>query len=1853
MLHRISYLFPVFVLLLVGWGCDRSGTVSEAQPIQASALPTQISAHTEGVIGDRDPIFVMFKGGQADPSAYEVSFDQRAAGEWTVSNNSLRFDPSENWLSNTRYVATVTGPQIDGYQFTFRTEARQAELVSDGFFLSDADAGAGELRGRLLTTTQVNADDVRSALVATHEGQKLDIEVSGDESRRVFSYIVKLKDRGADPRPVAIVFDGEQVGFAGGKIELKAPVPGINDFEVLAVEPDAESDGIVIQFSKNIDPRQDFSGIVSLSREAGFTTRVEGNRLFVYPQQLGDGKFTLELASGLLAGDGETRLTSTKQFNVQLTVVKPELRTVGNGMIVPYEGDRVFAFEAVGLRAVYLEILEIFPNNILQYLQEENFSNEPNDWSLRRVGKVVVRKKVTLSRLNDRASTNSWSRYALDLDAYIRGEESAIYQIRLGFGMEDVASSCGVSPADFGLQPIEDLLDERSFDYGNDQDESRIGKYPTIYGNYSDYTYRDRDDICKPAYYHRGRFITRTMLSTNLGLIAKMGADESVVVIATDLINAQPRKGVQVKAYNYQQQELATGRTNADGSVTLKLSEEPTFFRAAHDGDFAYMSLRDGNGLALGRFDIGGSAVQGGVKGNFYAERGVWRPGDSVYLNFVIQDEHGVLPKKYPINFTLRDAQGRTVERKTVYPFGNSRLYPLWFTTGRDDVTGNWSATVDAGGRTFVRNLMIETVKPNRLTVDLRPVADKISPTETGVTIASDWLYGAPASGLRAKVDLKVMPRNAPFAAYESYTFQDPARRIQDFSAKEIFDGQLDTTGEAVFDLPIRQTKYPGPVQADLGSKVFEPGGNFSIGRSRLPFDPYEVYAGVDVPLGQWGDKRISRNGTTDIPVVSVGLNGQPVANRKLSAGVYRLSWRYWWQDNNDNVGRWNASQHTGAISKFNARTNADGRGILKVSVPDWGRYLIRVCDEQSGHCTGEFFYAGYNNDEIQDREQASLLQLRPDETSVEVGKRVNFTVPSSEGANILVSLETSEGSIRRFWVAAQAGQTKISFETTQEMVPTVYATVQILQPYRQTTNDRPVRLFGVQPFEVKDPSTVLEPRIATAEEYRPQSSVDVTVSERNGKRMTYTLAVVDEGLLGLTRFKTPDLHAKFYAKEALNVRTHDLYAYVMGSLNGEFGKVLAIGGGEGEVNPEDEKANRFKPVVRFLGPFELPAGRSRSHAVDLPNYVGAVRVMVVGSSPNAYGSAEERVPVVQPLMVIPTLPRVLGPGERVDMPVTVVAMEDGIRGVDLEVSEREGLATLGAKQQLRFSKKGEQLTYIPVTLGEKAGVARFDVRGNAGKERASQEIEIDVRHPNSVVYRNRIEVVAPGQSPTLSYENFGTEGTREATLELSTFPSLALTRHLRYLLRYPYGCVEQTTSTAFAQIHLSKLMELDDEQKATARGNVLGGLLRMREFQTNSGGMAYWPGRDKPHPWASNYVLHFLAEAKVAGFAIPGDVQTALVKFQRQAAQNWSVNTANSLYATDRQLYLDQAYRLYALAISGYPEIGAMNRLRQDFDEMPVPAQYQLMAAYATLGRENTAKDLLAKAGNVEIKDYRELGYTFGSSLRDAAVILSALTDLGDTQRSAQQAFRLAETVNARSYLNTQEAAWVLVALSSFADENKGDWAATVNVAGMAPLNINGSTAVSTFDLPVDQPTGSVQVKNTGGVQLYANVIRGGRPRPGEEEVETENLKLRVRYLDAEGNEIDVSRLASGTDFVAEYQVSNPGTLTMSYRQIALETLLPSGWEVRNDRMRGANSENSSYDYQDFRDDRVYTFFDLDRSRTKTFRFAVTATYPGRFYLPAQRSTAMYADDIKAGTKGQWVEVTKSPYGLNASGGR
>jgi len=1770
-------------------------------------------------------------------------------------SRTLEFRPDKPMEADKDYTATLdlskvmdVPVKLKEFNFDFGTIKPNFTVEIDGLrSSSNNSAESMKLKGTIVTAdVEESAAIERIINVSYNDDAKVSWE--HNELDKTHTFTINNLKRFKTEKLLSINYNGSSIAVESNGTEV-ASVPAYGTFKVLQVKTVQDKEQYIsVLFSDPIRIGQELSGLLGISNMAMPAYTINGSEVKLYPTEKLDGSYTVFVNEGIENFEGK-KLPSSFTGNIVFENNEPMVSIPGKGVILPHSGKLMMPFEAVNLNAVDVTIIKIYGNNIPQYLQENDFNGANR---LRQVAKPV---KQTTIRLDGDKSLNlhKKNRFMLDVDRLVRTEPGAIYRIMIGFRPEYSMYSCkaGQETSGGAQDSDEEGYDDEGYDEysdsGNsiDEDDEFWSRYDEYYPY--GYNWEERNNPCNKSYYSRERWASRNVLASNIGLIAKQGTNNSIFIAVTNILSAQPMSGVDLELLDYQHQVVAKTSSDGEGFAKIALKRRPYLLVAKKGEERAYLKLDDGSSLPLSRFNVGGEQVQKGLKGFLYGERGVWRPGDSLFLTFILDDKANKLPVGHPVDLELYTPQGQLFKKLSQIKSVNN-FYTFKTATEQSSPTGNWTAKVKAGGALFEKRLRIETIMPNRLKINLSfdGKTQLTQGADVKAQLKAEWLFGGAGRNLSAKVDAFVSSGTTIFKGFEQYVFDDPIRQFSS-QIQTVFDGRLDENGLANLDAKINiEEQAPGRLNANFLVKVFEPGGNFSINQVSMPYNVYPGYVGIKTPEGGGFNGMLVTNKTHVIDLVGLDANGRLFSdNREVEVEVYKMRWQWWWDEDESSVSNFTQDEYNKLLETSTVTlSNGHGQYNLRIDQPDWGRFLIRVRDPQTGHTTGKIVYIDWPNwaERMQNENptEASMLSFTSNKSKYRTGEEVTLTIPTGNAGRGLVSIENGSRVVKTFWFEAKKGQTQIRFKADKEMTPNVFVNVTLLQPHSQTANDLPIRMYGVIPIEVENPETILKPVISMADEIRPESNASVTVSEAGGKAMTYTIAIVDEGLLDITNFPTPDPHAAFYAREGLGVKSWDLFDYVIGAYGGDLQRILSIGGdrqsGKGGKNPT---ANRFKPVVKFLGPFTSNGG-SKTHTFKLPQYVGSVRVMVIAGEDGAYGFTEKAVKVKKPLMILATLPRVLCPGEQLKMPVSVFAMNNSVKNVSVEVQSNAFDLTGGNKKTVNFAQQGDQLIYFDLATKNVAGIGRVKVIARSGKESAYFDVELDIRNPNPVMTNVIEKTLEPGSSMSIPFSAYGTAGTNKATLEVSSMAPLNLDKRLSYLIQYPHGCAEQVTSAAFPQLHLAQLLKLSDKRKAMTEYNIKAAIARLNGYLAPDGGIAYWPGSETADEWCTNYTGHFMVEAEAQGYSLPAGLLTQWKKYQKAKAVSWTPSTLN-FYGGD----LLQSYRLYLLALAKSPELGAMNRLRE-FKYLSVPAKWRLAAAYRLAGQANVAGQLV-NGLSLNVKPYNQSDGTFGSDVRDQAMILETLVLLGRNQQSQPLARTLAFRLSQERWYSTQSTAYGLIALAKYCGANsagrKLQFAYSVNA-------IKGSVDEDSYvwQLPVQAAANNKAVlTNKGKTKLFIRLVQQGKPAVGREKFAPNNddvLSMRVGYFSMAGQLIDPSNLVQGTDFIAQVNVTNPGKRG-SYVNLALTQLFPSGWEIINTRLLNTEDafKSSNFDYKDIRDDRVNTYFSLSEGKEATFFVLLNASYTGRFYLPATYCEAMYDASINAISGGKWVQVSSA----------
>ena len=1808
--------------------------------------------HTQGIIASNSPIRVEFNRDvitqdKVGLNAIKIiSLSPKVEGNATfISTKELVFVPKSPLKSGAKYTVDIAAIGLIDipagaipYRFSFNVIPMEFEVRSNALVASAETGRKMNLTGQLLTSDRVMPDDVKRMLKASFQNKPLAIEWTFDNSGKSNTFIIRDINRQTFASDITLSWDGRAIGIdKQGKQEVLVPV--LNQFELIdvaVIHDQGTNPYVQINFSEPLDTTINFQGLVQIADEPKemYKVAAEGNLIKVFPKENMAGKYNILINPGIRSEGGQS-ISQLIKREVEFDLLKPQLRFVGGGSILPENSRLQIPFEAVAVNAVEVTAFQIYADNVGQFLQI-NSMDESSETG--RVGRYLWRKTLPLNAAN----YDQWNRYSIDVTDLMKDYNGSLIRLELSAGRQHSTYACvGSEKLEAGNKPL--LNNE---DYGEIQPSGWDGISDWQENNYGNYNWQERNDPCKDSYYIENESsvtASNNFIASNIGLIAKQDGHGNLHIISTDLRDAKPLTGVELEVRNFQGQVLATAKTDGEGFANVKLENTPFLLVAKKFSDTAYLKLNAKTALTVSHFDIGGKKLEKGLKGSIYGERGVWRPGDQMHLTFALYDKDQTLPANHPVTMQLIDPRGRVAASKTSTTAVGD-LYPFIFKTDEKDPTGTWIARASLGGSRFSKNLSVETVRPNRLKVELEFASETLYKSD-GIpegTLSSQWLHGATAEDLKADIAVRFSSKPTQFTRFTDYAFDDPAR---DFRSGEnaVLEGRLDKDGKLRFKKDFAPKGLsPGMLSARFTSRVFENSGAFSISQQTLDYHPYENYVGIKLPKGDAVRNMLLTDTKHVVKLGSLSAQGEPVGIKKVKVSLYKIDWKWWWDKSSESLAQYADSENAALLKQGIVSTNSDGDGSwdFEIKYPQWGRYLVRACDMNGEHCSGKTVYVDWPGWAGRAQEEgsgaASRLNLFSDKTAYVVGDTATVQLPEATEGRALLTVETGSEILSQQWVEFDGKRTQVELPITSQMAPNAYVHVTLLQPHKGKSNERPLRLYGIVPLEVADPKTYLKPVIEAASEWEPATTQKIKVSETNGKAMNYTLAVVDEGLLGLTNFKTPDLHRQFYVKEALGVNTWDLFDSVIGAYNGKLERMLAIGGGQSDRNPDENRKRRFPPVVKVMGPFKLEAGQTAEHEVTLPPYIGAVRAMLVAADQGAFGKADQEIFVRQPLIMQASLPRVMGTEETFDVPVTLFVTDDSIKQVTLQVETDELTEIVGANSKtINFAKTGEKLGFLTLKTRKRVGKAQLKFIASSGENVSESEIFVDIRRPNKETTRVTTQSIDPGKTWVHDFKPYGLKGTNHASLELSAVPPLNLDRHLNYLLRYPHGCLEQTTSAAFPQLYLKRLMTLSEKRSKQIESHVSAAVEGMRKFQNAQGEFNYWPGAGSHNAWASIYAGHFLVEAKKAGYFIPPTMLSSWLTSQSSAAQRWEQDTENDDSHT-------QAYRLYVLSLAQKPQMGAMNRLRES-SGLNNKARWMLASAYYAIGQSDAASSVVDGLQPI-VEASQQRDDTFSSPLGDLGIQLANLVALDKKENASFLLEKISEKLGKDGFHSTQGIAWALMGATRYLGDDKQFFTADYTMNSLDATSVESDKPLFSSGLVATQDA-ALGIKNTSGIRLYASVISHGVPDTGDEKNLSKGLSLTTFYEDnKKDSELDWgslpngSKIAQGTDIKMTVSVKNDSPVNAEY--LALTLPVAAGWEILNDLEQ--EKSGAIYDHKDQRDDRIHYYFDLKKGEEKTFSLVANAAYLGQFYVPAINVEGMYDGNLVARERGKWVHIVK-----------
>ena len=1681
------------------------------------------------------------------------------------------------------------------------TIQRQAAIDDILVNVDPDDAKKAVVRGRLRFNIAPQVDLEKSGLLKCSAKEAI-AKITATDDDKLFNFEIKnipVKNKDYTTGIRFETVDGRT------KATAECTIPQCSTFRYLyAKHYTTQRPYIDIAFSQHLDTKQDPIGLVEIDGIDDIRIERRGANIRLYYTRNSNPSLTLNISRLLRSSEG-AQLGTDISIKIKQEVIPPAIEVPISGSILPDGKNLKLPFRAVNLAAIDVNIVKIYSDNVLCFLQ----NNELDDtYGLHRVGRHIYRKTVRLDT-DPKRDLHQWQNFSIDLTGLFRQEPGVVYCIQLSFRQAYSLYGRNTTPKFDIAQPI-------TAEDAAEWDNRYYFDWEAPDYNWWQYNWNKDDDPSSPSYYMvSSRMPVYNIMASNLGIIVKRSDDNKLWIAVADIMTTRPLGDVKVSAYNYQMQEIATERTDKDGFVLLTTDTRPFFITATDGRSVSYLKVNNANAKSLSAFDTSGKRYHGNIKGFTYADRGVHRPGDDIYLTLIVDDKSHPLPQNHPVVMELYTPDRKLYDRQTLTK-SIDHFYHFTTRTDSEAQTGIWKALFRVGDTEFDHTVRIEEIKPNRLKIRF-DIPDVVAVGQSDTArIDVEWLNGAVAKQLNASIDVHLYADNKPFKHLADFTFKNPLLKY-DCTTQHLPTTRLDDNGRASWAVPMpTDDNIPGVLQANYVCSVEEAGGDVSIESTSLRYSPFESYVGIDLSDNYFVTDRDLR-----LPIIAVDIHGNTLNNHPIAWSIYKLSNDWWWEYSASNLNRYVEDQAAELIASDTIITSRSKSYIpFRVDYPQWGNYLILATDMQSGHRTGGIFVVDWpdwrGRADLSKSKASSILKFTIDKKEYLPGDWATVYLPAAPGGRALISIENGNEVIERYWVTTDADNATASkFLIKPSMAPNFYVHTTLIQPHSRTVNNMPIRMYGVQSARVVDPTTILHPVISAPKEVRPFEEFTVSVSEINGRAMTYTLAIVDEGLLDISSFRTPNPWQTMNRRQALGINTWDIYDDVIGAYAGHWTTALSIGG-DMAIRASEGKAKRFNPVVKYLGPFTMKKGVQK-HKITLPMYTGSLRAMVVAAHDGAYGNAETNIKVNAPVAILPTLPRTLACADTVAMPVNLFA-DAHIHSAVVTVAVDGPVSLVGDnRRRVVFNADRQQLESFTLACDPiVSGTAHITITAAADSYKATETIAIEVNNPHSKIVTTDNILLTKGKNSI----SWTPEANSNVDLTIASTPNIDYNEVLNFVLHYPYSCSEQLASKAMFMLYSRKFLPQPSQQLLHDElPNTIRALLSR---QKSDGGFVYWPRDSHSHQWVSSMVGQVIVEAQRQGFAVPQSAIDAWTEYQKNMARKYQYNINTDL---------TQAYRLYTLALAHEHVPAAMNRLKEN-TTISRSANYCLAAAYQISGNHTTALQLLDRNTTKTNLDYG----SFYSQLRNDAIRLEALILVGKTE----QAMLLARDISKRfvpNGYNTQELAFVCLAMNRLT-EHIG-----VNIDGVNIECGNRSRTISSLSsiaaLPLDYS--AAQATITTDAPLFASLAITRQPRADEDiAAQSSGVKINVTYADLTGKPINVNNLTQGDNFFATIIIKNIDGVRSD--NMALTYKIPSGWEIWNERLIDT-PHSSTCNNVDIRDDRSIWYFALDANATRQFTVRLRAAYVGRFTLPAAVVEDMYRPSCRATTASKHTLCTTS----------
>jgi alpha-2-macroglobulin len=1542
-----------------------------------------------------------------------------------------------------------------------------------------------------------------------------------------------------------------------------------------------------------LDPGKDHSGYLNISEEEG--GKVDGawiisesGKTLYFPYALPSHEYNITVYMGL-TGINDSRLKSTESKTVWTNKMNPMVTFGSRGIILPSTGSKGLPVVTVNVNEVDIDFHYVPEKDIPSFLLSWRTSQSKRVWEL---NKLTTHSDLVYS-----------GRFQLNPPANKRRTVNIpVHMIKL---------------------------------------LEKPGMYMAV---------------MKTAGSYPGRYQTTYYMVSDLGLHIR-SYKQQLDVYVNSIKSAEPLSNVQLLMLNKKGRILQETNTTPDGVGTFAAAYDKNNIILAKQGTHVSLLKFSSPALDLSEFSLGDRA-QKKIETFFYGPRDIYRPGESVDINMLVRNGDAEMLASFPIPVKIKRPDGQVIKEFLWQTDSSLGYYHYKFKLPGSAQTGKWIFSVTPSGRDeHLYTFKVEDFLPERMSLDYADVNKEqrfVSKEQAiKVPLSGMYFYGSPASGNRMSGKVSYKQNRNPLPKFKDFEFGNINDQPK-WSRFDLEDIILGNKGHGEFTINPKWKKINSPLTVRLSGSLFDSGGR-PVSRSiSYTVWPHEDLIGVR-PL--FSENELENNSLARFELIMTDQHSIRKEGNEVELKLIREARDYYWAFSADNGwrSRYNEKEYT-EFSKI-ITIKKEGRNEVEFPVEN-GHYRLEVTDPKTGVSTSTKFHAGYswwwyNKESGNTATRPDAVSLILDKKKYNPGDIAKLTIISPHSGKGFVVIESDEPLwFSKIQVPKEGITIDIPIDKDWKSHD-LYISAMVLRPQDSKSKRTINRAMGLTHLALDRSDRALTVKIEALEKIRPNTTQAFVFNITDTKNkalpeVMLTVAAVDVGVLNITDFQTPTPYNWFFDQRRYSIDSYDIYGKIIESFDGALANIR-FGGDEDLDRGGKAPMTSTQVVAFFTGPVQVEPNGNAMVNLDIPDFNGKLRIMALAFAENKFGSSDTETIVAAPIIAELSLPRFLTPGDEAHAVVDIRNITEEKQILKWSLSADSPLV-IGAGQyedKLQAGEKSIQTAIVKVDGYKPQSTITLKLNNN---ETVSENIAIKREwklgiRPAYPAVTKRVNAVLQ-QGETLSLDPALLKklipDTVKVNMLVSAKPRLEMVHHLQKLLHYPYGCLEQTTSTAFPFLLVDdtilsqlKITGWSSEKRKEA---IEKGLQRIAAKQRPNGSFGLWSNKSHEEHYLTVYASHFMLEAKAKGYFVSREVLDKAMRRLRYYLRN--NNLINNRYTRDKAHY-NFAFRSYAGYVLSKSKRANLSNLRnllnnhQKDSKSGLPLIH-LGLALKTMGDHKNGE----KAIQIGLERSRSDLYLgdYGSDFRDTALIISLLhKHQVENNRAEELLFELAEQLRAKNYLSTQERIALLRAAIPQLGYEQSFWQGSLST-NEEQVHINGEkdySKVFSFEKINSKLTFTSEAKTP----LYATILLSGYPAEPIEPV-ANKVSIERTYYNDKGEVTTLSNVTTGDLIIVGLEISAKERLA----DLLVIDLVPAGLELENPNLIHSINmndmliddqpvpeliEQSKIQHQEYRDDRFIAAIDQSAYRSSYLFYLARAVTPGSYNVPPPLVEDMYRPEI------------------------